>query len=457
MTWAHMRPLVTKEIRALLPAWFASVCVIGAAVLIGPRSHVLGVLAYGFGSVTLGAQSIGHEYTHRTLTVLLSQPLGRRQLLLIKLGVLTAMLLTLAVVAWLTLLRPGELEWFFASILFGLFVAPLLTMLCRNPLAGVVFTGAAPMWMSALSEVVSAGVLWGVTLGVCVAAAVASWRLFMRLEAIDGRDADVRLPQVLRRWTTAIAAESVDPARTRHPVWLLVKKELHLQQMTFAVAGVWAVIWITVSALTQIVPGFVGFPLPVVSILYGALLALLIGSLASAEERQIGALEWQVLLPMSTWKQWAVKVGTTLGLAGLLSFGFPVLLAAGHVGVNAWHACVIIILTTGSLYVSSLCGSGLRALIVSGMLVLSLLLSASSAAVFWSHRASPFALAAVFRSPGALLFIPLAGLVALMLWFALENHRSSGQDAGRVARQVAWMAGGLGLGVAVIAVVTTFH
>lgn len=444
MTRATRLAFVTKEIRALLPTCLASMFAIGAAVLIGPRGHVLGLLAYGFGSVTLGAQSIGHEYTHRTLTLLLSQPSSRRRLLLIKLGVLTAVLLTLAAVAWLTLLRPGELHWVFASILCGLFLAPLLTMLCRNPLAGPVFIGAAPAWISFFSGILSAGVVWGATLGACVAAAVASWRLFMRLEAIDGRDPDVRLPQMLRRRTAAIVDASVDPARTRHPVWLLVKKELHLQQMTFAVTGVWVLIWITISAFTRIVPGFVGFPLPVVSILYGALLALLIGSLASAEERQIGTLEWQVLLPMATWKQWAVKVGTALGLAGLLSFGIPVVLAAGHVGVNAWHAGAIIILTTGSLYVSSLCRSGLRALMVSAPVMLALsVLSLYSAGVY--------------GSPRALLAVPLAGVVALMLWFALENHRSAEHGARRVSQQVMWMAGCLGLGVAVTAVVSSFH
>lgn len=440
MTPAHMRPFLTKETRALLPAWIASICAIGAAVLMGPRGHVLGLTAYGFGSITLGAQSVGHEYTHRTLTLLLSQPSSRRRLLLMKLGVLTAMLLTLAAFAWLTVLGPGELEWVVASILCGLFLAPLLTMLCRNPVAGVVFTGAAPVWMSALSEVVSAGVLWGGTLGVCVVAAVAGWRLFMRLEAIDGRDPDVRLPDVLRRRTRAIVAASADPARARHPVWLLVKKELHLQQMTFAVGGVWLLIWITVSAFTRIVPGFVGFPLSVVSLLYGALLALLIGSLASAEERQIGTLEWQLLLPMAAWKQWLVKVGTTLGLAGLLSFGLPVALAAGDVGVNAGHAGAIIILTTVSLYVSSLSRSGLRALMVSAPVMLAL-----SALSLFS--------AGVYGSPRAVLAVPLAGVIALMLWFALENHRSAGQGAVRVCRQVIWMAACLGLG----AVVTAFR
>lgn len=459
MTSGRMRPLVTKEIRALLPAWFATMCAIGAAVLSGPRGHFLGMLAYGLGAVTLGALSIGHEYACHTLPLLLSQPSSRRRLLLVKLGVLTAMLVTLGAVAWLTLLRPGELQLAFASILCALFLAPLLTMLCRSPLAGVVFTASAPAWVSGLSEVVNFGVLWGGMLGLSAGAAVASWRLFMRLEAIDGRDPEVHLPQVLRSWTTAIGAASVKPARPGQPVWLLVKKELHLQQMTFAVAGVYFLMWVTVLALRQMVPGFVGLPLAVVGILYGGLLALLIGSLASAEERQIGTLEWQLLLPMATWKQWAVKVGMTLGLATLLSFGMPVLLAAGHVQFNGWHAGAIIMLATGSLYASSLCSSGLRALLVSlsVMLGLSLLLSAFSAAVFWSLRVLPFfPLAAVFRSLGALLFVPLAGFVALMLWFALENHRLAEHGARRVCQQVMWMAGCLGLGVAVTAVVTPF-
>ena len=445
MTRVHMRPFVTKEIRALLPAWLASLCAIGAAVLSGPRGHVLGVVAYGLGSVTLGAQSIGHEYTHRTLTLLLSQPSSRRRLLLMKLGVLTAMLLTLGAVAWSVLLNQRELQWGFLAVLGGLFFAPLLTMLCRNPLAGVVFTASIPGWMSVVSDVMGVRVLWGGMLGVCAVSAVASWRLFMRLEAIDGRDQEMHLPQLLRGWAAAVGGASVAPARPRHPAWLLVKKELHLQQMTFAVAGIYFVMWVTV------VPWLVGPSLPVVGILYGALLALLIGSLASAEERQIGTHEWQLLLPMAAGKQWAVKVGIAMGLATLLSFGMPVLLAAGLVRVNAWHAGAIIILTAGSLYVSSLCSSGLRAVMVSFpvMLVLSQLLSVLL------QRLSVF-LAPVYWSPRA-VFVPFAGLVALMLWFAFENHRSAEHGAGRVARQVVWMAGCLGLGVAVSAVVTASH
>ena len=52
-----------------------------------------------FGAAALGALSIGHEYSHRTLTLLLAQPARRERLFLAKFGVLLAMLLTLVTVA----------------------------------------------------------------------------------------------------------------------------------------------------------------------------------------------------------------------------------------------------------------------------------------------------------------------------------------------------------------------
>ena len=441
MTGRRVTPQAIKEVRALLPVWLASVLAIAAAVLSGPGNHELGLIAYGFGSVTLGAQSIGHEYTGRTLTLLLSQPWSRRRLLLLKLAVLTVMLLTLAAFAWLTLLKPGDQAWVFLSLLNGLCLAPLLTMACRTPLAGIVFTGAAPFWIEAIGRYVSGRVLWGSVLTLFAVAAVAEWRLFMRLEAIEGHDPDTRVPGLFQR--EPIGGVAADSPRRRHPVWLLVKKELHLQQMTFAAAGVCTLIWIAIAASTRIIPGFRGFPVHGVAILYGALLALLIGSLASAEERQLGTLEWQVLLPMAAWKQWAVKVGTVLGLAAVLSFAIPVVLAAGKVPVNAWawHAGAVLLLATGSLYVSSLCRSGLRALTVSGPLLLIVSMLVLRALTVYEEN------------PGARLAGPVAVAVALFVWFALENHRTAAQRAGRVTAQVMWIAGSVALGLALVTAV----
>ena len=64
------------------------------------------MLAYVLGSVALGALSIGHEYTNRTLTLLLSLPADRRRLYLVKLGVLIPMLLTLGALAFGLLFNP---------------------------------------------------------------------------------------------------------------------------------------------------------------------------------------------------------------------------------------------------------------------------------------------------------------------------------------------------------------
>ena len=88
---AHaLSPALVKEVRALLPTYCAALI----AVVVGSFSngHTLiaaGLLGFAFGSVALGAQSFGHEYTHRTLGLLLSQPLDRRRLFFYKLVVLS--------------------------------------------------------------------------------------------------------------------------------------------------------------------------------------------------------------------------------------------------------------------------------------------------------------------------------------------------------------------------------
>ena len=57
-------------------------------------------------------------------------------------------------------------------------------------------------------------------------------------------------------------------------------------------------------------------------------ISLLAGSLASAEERQLGTLEWHALLPMSARTQWTVKAGMAVGVAVVLGLGLPALLSS---------------------------------------------------------------------------------------------------------------------------------
>jgi len=67
---------VYNEVRALLPAWVACVLSVIVPAVVYPRLMGLSLIAYILGAVALGALSLGQEYTDRTLSLLLSQPVG---------------------------------------------------------------------------------------------------------------------------------------------------------------------------------------------------------------------------------------------------------------------------------------------------------------------------------------------------------------------------------------------
>lgn len=483
---------VFKEVRALAVPWTACLLVMVVPVVMSSSPHLafawrvsVSTTAYFLGAVALGALSIGQEYTDRTLSLLLSLPTRRKRLLFTKLGVLAAMLLTLGVVAYTLVFCDGwepSLGRLAASLLpalCGLFIAPCLTIACRSPMAGTVFTMVMPgllvlpgllVWW-ALDRPSSvaftiAFLLWGM-LGLCVVGAIAGWRMFMRLETIEGRDADVDVMLWLRRGTTVLRpgsgrrerssndAGTAAPTLTkRHPVWLLIAKELRLQQMTLVVTGLFLIGWFALTVMRPVVPD-VGGVFNVATIFYALLIGILTGSLASAEERQLGTLEWQVLLPMGIAKQWAVKIGVVLGLAILLAIGLPILLAHLSPVIDAKPlvglrlATTILLLAAGSLYVSTLWTSALWALLAS-------LPATAAAAMFsvgalgpvgnvthtaWSRLFNVLAPSGVdlgrlapWRVIQGMDLLLIAGLIAMVLWFALANHRSSDRSAGRVGK-----------------------
>lgn len=479
-----IRRLVVKEARAQVPVFVASLIAIAAAGAFS-RFLVLGTFAYFLGSAALGALAIGHEYSHRTLGALLSQPVARHRLLLVKLGVLAPMLVVLSVVAAASSeARPPDAALAFAvlPVLAGLFLAPWLTMVGRSPVAGAIFTLTLPgliLSASALAFLVLYGhgpgegfdlvVVSRGTLALCAIGSVMTWPAFLRLEAVDGAGPQMYLPQWFGRRNAV--AEAVPASTTRSPVWELVKKELRLQHMALAVTGIYLISWfaLTLSLRSEGIDADEVFT--VLTLPYGGLMAMLIGALASAEERQLGTLEWQLLLPVAAWRQWAIKVATVVALALLLALGVPVLLAAvSGVRTFGWLrpelAAGVATLTIGGLYVSSLSGSGVGALLASVpalmgvVLFVEFLFEYPGAAAFrmfasvsgWpSPRMAP--------SPGSLrafsmsLWLISASVVVLALRFGLTNHRSADRAAAHLRTQMAWMALCLTLAVTLAAAV----
>ena len=97
---------VVKEVRALLPTWVACAAAMSVAALVAVEPFGRwGVFAYVWGSIQLAALSIGHEYTHGTLPLLLTLPSNRPRLLLAKLSAVLPMLAALFVVALALIIR----------------------------------------------------------------------------------------------------------------------------------------------------------------------------------------------------------------------------------------------------------------------------------------------------------------------------------------------------------------
>jgi ABC-type transport system involved in multi-copper enzyme maturation permease subunit len=463
-----MAGAVYKEFRALLPIWVACAITIGLGVVPSLRSIeavTVQVLAYVFGTIALGAQSIGHEYGYRTLGLQLSQPIERRHLLIMKLSVLLPMMVTLASLMWWALLaRPMPSTAFQVVVvlvpaLAGLLLAPYVTMLSRSQLAGTVLT------LGVLGIVWLLADIWAIPgapliITVCAAGGILSWRTFMRLEAIDGAGAALNLPGWWRRART----------RHRHPLVQLVKKELHIQQLTFAIVGIYLVAWAGLAGAQHRFLDLPNLPIAHLTLLYTALICLLIGSLASAEERQFGTLQWQTLLPVPRWQQWSTKVGVTMALTVLLGVGLPLLLMRVSPSPDDKTLAVqmplltvaLIVSVTVSLYVSSVSASGVRALVVAVPSVLGLFVFVRviAAAIRMTVPSLGPSGRHLFRGPlwfynyiGVIALVGVGALILLVLRFAAINHTLADRSIRRISQQLAWVAGALIFALALLTLV----
>lgn len=436
MTKPRMWGLVRHEARALWPAWAASVVAcLAASISDDSRLIAPGRLTFFVGSVALAAMMIGHEYTHGTLPQLLSLPVRRQRILLAKLLAVTPMLAALAAIA-LTL-GPGGPYFERGTVIGGLSllaavaVAPWMTMLTGSPLAGAVSgLGAAGglqlvvflafgLWLRVANPVFGGDgigfqstfdrALAASLLLVTVVAAVAGWRRFMTVEAVGSRASHFTWPKWLRSSMALDEERLIAPAKRSHPYWLLVRKELRIQQMSILVAAINVVIWLLSAVLVEPSPEATSI-LAALAVLYGGLLALLIGALASAEERHMGTLEWQLLIPIAAWRQFAVKTAVALGLSLVLCYSLPLALSRGDFPLKH-HALAVMLLTLGSLAVSSRCSSGLQAIVLAGPAIF-VIAGVSS----WSWALTDFG-----WLPGWSI---VAALASGAWWFAFVNHRT---------------------------------
>jgi hypothetical protein len=456
------RRLVAKDVRALAPAWGATIAALGAEYVVRDYRD-LALPTYLIGAATLGAMAIGHEYSHRTLGQLLAQPTRRTPVLLLKWLVLAVMLIIVAGMAWIAGLRdfPGTVasEKLAALILpavLAFTVAPWLSMVSRTALGGAVLSMALPgfLWTAIMLAYLrfygdppltfTLAVFWRGGLTLAVAGAVMTGLMFQRLEVSDGPVAEVRLPSF----------GAAAGARRGSPLVRLIWKDLYLQQMPIVIAFLYCLAW----------PLFVGLGghylevFHVLSMFFPVTIALLAGSLSSAEERQLGTLDTQTLLPVAASTQWTIKAAVALALTLVVGIGLPWVCMTvvpltttppPAMLVERSYVLVMIGVLAASLYVSSLTASGIRAAVVTVPILIAFV-------AFIGYLSSWIRFLRAPSSADAPLIVSYAlvvGFFAMLLLFAFRNHRSADRNADRVAVQALSIAA---FGVAFAIEIATF-
>ncbi len=476
-------PLVGKELRVLMPVWLLTMAVLLLSTLgANPEPGVAVAIAINvLGCLVLGATVFGHEFNHRTLPLLLAQPVTRPAVWRAKMGILLALVLIASlstaavVVVGGTRVPMNDLESFLLVVgctaLSAVGVAPWLTLLTRSTLAGAVFAGSLPLLFWGAANLLT-WALFGANptdtstwicflvplIGHWLAGPFLGYRAFVRLQALDGPNADLHLPLWLIRLLPERAARSTAPRRSG-VLWQLVKKELRLQQTTFLIAGLFVLAVVAASVVELVrVRGELSsrFYVEPLIFLQALIIPLLAGALCCAEERQHGTIEWQLVQPLAAWRQWLVKVGVALGLTELLAVGLPLLLLLGspfaearHEFTDAWWVTSTVVLLLGGLaiYFSSLCQTTVRALLWTVAVASVALIAVATVANNFDRlgrtlmgESTNAAVAGYALAGWVWLGLGAVALLALMVGCGFTHFRRVDRSVRRVLGHVGWLS-----------------
>jgi hypothetical protein len=329
-----MNARLIKETRDLLPVFVCTLPLMVVPTFIWPAEG-FGYIALGVACVVMAGSSFGTEFQHRTLSLLLSQPIARSVIWREKMLALGAGMVTSLAVFLVCLVVSGpvidRLDWLALALipLCAFCGAPFWTLSLRHGIVGMVSAVAVPCGMLAVYALVAeqlgvnkpAALLTVILCLLPIYCAVVYWRgyvKFERLEAVDSPARELGLPAGLEAFFTRPLTRI--SSRFRGPFASLLKKEFRLQQISFLLAGVFVLIAVAGFSLARRYPevaaGTVGGDL----CLYALIFPLIAGAVSVAEERGWGMAEWHLTLPPSALKQWCAKMvavhstGLVLGL-----------------------------------------------------------------------------------------------------------------------------------------------
>ncbi len=351
--WGTKRNLhrFAKEFQPLLPGALFAVVLPGLLNLNG--GFEIALVPYCLGCAILGATILGVEYEEKTLSVWLVQPQTRTKLYGEKLFVL-GLLLGFAAIQFLVGLWTRADNVDFSYILTGVVVAPvlawttgpLLTLLSRTILAATVFTLIGPAALAAMGILaLSAWLRWqhpseplptelpGYPVFLWVAgvlyvtgAAWGGWWYFRRLEVVEsatgaGHSALQGIAAPLERGLARVLPNNATTA--------LIRKELRLHVVPWFLAGInfgfW-LIWRLIdhyAGKSESLPDEMDLMTVALAGILGATTMVITGCECVADERLLGTLDGQLVLPVSVRRQWFWKIAVALLTALLLGLFWP--------------------------------------------------------------------------------------------------------------------------------------
>jgi hypothetical protein len=342
-----------KEARPLFWPWCALVLA-GALPLVRPLHSIAWISSVGFllGIPLLASLAFGDEFQHRTLSLLLSQPISRMEIWREKLIVTMVAVASAALILSL----PGQRSehqvdvrvWAFVGVAIIAITASATfwTLLARSTLGGAVLNVAALLFIIMAFRfgelfleahdisLAGSNVFSTFALMLLGYAGVMLWlggRTLARFQATGGMAGDDLLtagPQVLPgAWVSWLRC------RPTGPVLNLFRKEIRLLRPVWLITLLAAVGWacLTLSGLLHpqgLTRSFEDV-LVGVGVISTLVIAILGGSLSLGEERTSGTHLWHLSLPVSACRQWFIKLCMAM-FAGFVGAGLVPLLIAGR-------------------------------------------------------------------------------------------------------------------------------
>lgn len=356
--------MARKELQPLLLPWCFTVA-LGTLFALKPlmdgqRFFPEGLVPYGFlaGLALVCSMCFGEEFQHRTVSLLLSQPLPRSRVWRQK-TILMGSLVLMAVVfecAWLV----GVSSWYPGSemadavrysftgeelLLAALFLIATVcscgywTLVAQSTIGGLVFTISAQL-LSALAVGLVVGRAWhaneisaspvtlpALLVGGLLYSGVFLWlgrRKFLQFE-VKGHQTGTRSPSM--NWLSRAPARLGLTSTPDGKLLNLVRKEVHLFKPAFQLAGVFLLAWFGIILLQLVKPGDpILWLFDWLTCLYAPLTALLGGCVTLGEENALAIVDTQLTLPISRALQWVVKFLSCFCLTSILIVGLPMLL-----------------------------------------------------------------------------------------------------------------------------------